>query len=241
MKTTIKFSILALLAAFSLSSCTKDRIKGTGATVSETFTIANFSKVNLDFSADVNYVYDKDYYVSVDAQQNVIDQMDIEKNGSTLCLKFKTGTHLVKFDKVTFTIHSPSFEGGNVSGSGDLYVRGGFKSTNLNLDVSGSGKIDIQTIETDNVDATISGSGKMEVHSGTATSINSKISGSGKILLEDLEAQDVTTKTSGSGTTKVWATNKLNAKITGSGDVYYRGNPSTTVDITGSGKVKRLN
>ncbi len=240
MKTTIKLSILALFAAFALSSCTKNRIKGKGPIISETFNISNFSKVNLDFSADVDYVYSNDYYVEVEAQENVIDRMDIEKSGSTLCLKFRTGTYLVKYDRVKFTIHSPEFEGGNVSGSGDIYVQGNFKSNNLNLDVSGSGKIDIQNVDTRNIDADVSGSGRIEAQGGTAVNVNTKISGSGRILLENVESEDVSTKTTGSGRTQVWATANLNAKITGSGHVYYRGNPNISVDISGSGKVKKL-
>lgn len=241
MKTTIKFSMLALLAAFTLSSCTKNRIKGTGPTISETYSISNFSKVALEFNADVEYIYDNDYYVEVEAQENVLDAMDIEKNGSTLCLKFKTGTYLVKYDKIKCIVHSPDFEGGNVSGSGDLYVSGNFQSNNLNLDVSGSGRIDIADIETTNLDADISGSGKIEIHNGTANKVNAKISGSGKIYLEDLEANNVETKTTGSGTTKVWATNNLDVRITGSGDVYYRGGASVTTSISGSGKLHKLN
>lgn len=240
MKTTIKLSILALLAAFTFSSCSKDRIKGTGPTVNETFLISDFSKVSLSMGADVNYIYDQDYSVEVSAQQNVIDAMNIKKDGSTLSLKFRTGTHLLKYDKVTFTVRSPQFEGGNVSGSGDLNVTGDFKSTNLNLDISGSGKIIIQKIETGNVDADISGSGKMEIHSGKATTVNTKISGSGKLYLEGMQAEDVSTKTSGSGKTKVWATDKLYARISGSGDVYYKGNPSVSTDISGSGKIEKL-
>ncbi len=84
MKTTIKLSIITLLAAFAFASCSKERIKGTGSNVTETFNISDFSKVDLSFGANVNYIYDNNYSVEVDAQENVIDAMDIEKNGSTI-------------------------------------------------------------------------------------------------------------------------------------------------------------
>ena len=35
--------------------------------------------------------------------------------------------------------------------------------------------------------------------------------------------------------------NNLDVKISGSGDVKYKGNPALSVDITGSGKVKNAN
>src|SRR5690606_35593270 len=119
--------------------------------------------------------------VEVNAQQNVIDAMNIKREGKTLCLKFENGTRLIKYDKVTFTIHSPDFAGANVSGSGDIYVSGNYKTNHLNLDVSGSGKIDIMDIEATNVEADISGSGKMTIHNGGASNLNTRISGSGDL------------------------------------------------------------
>ena len=240
MKTTIKLSIIALLAAFTLSSCSKTRIKGSGPTITENFNYSNFSKVDVAYNADVNYIYDNDYSVEVSAQENVIDAMDIEKNGSTICLKFKRGTTLVKYDKIRVTIHSPEFDGANVSGSGDLYVQGNYQSTSVNLDVSGSGKIDIQEIQSTNVEADISGSGKIEVHNGSASSLSTRISGSGKMYFDGMEADDVDTRTSGSGKTMVWANDNLDVRISGSGDVYYKGNPTINSDISGSGKLHSL-
>lgn len=240
MKTTIKLTTIALLAAVVFSSCSKNRIKGTGPIVTETFNISDFSMVDLAISADVDYIYGPDYSVEVDAQENVIDAMNIKKSGNTLCLKFRTGTSLVKYDKIKFTIYSPEFEGASVSGSGHLYVLDNYKSRNLNLNVSGSGRINIENIETTNVDADISGSGRIEVENGIARRVSTTVSGSGKISLENLQADDVDTRTSGSGSTKVWANDNLDVRISGSGNVYYKGNPRISKSISGSGKIHEL-
>lgn len=240
MKTTIKFSILALLAAFTLSSCSKDRIKGTGPTVTENFSIQNFDKVDLNMDAEVNYTYASDYSVEVNAQQNVLDKMRIEGVSNVLFLTFKNNTNLLGHDKIIINVKSPEFRGVDISGSGCVNVRGSYTSDIVTADISGSGKIDIQDIEVNRLNVDISGSGKITVLNGRADDVQSDISGSGKVYLENLEAKRVKTETTGSGRTNVWATESLFAQIIGSGSVYYKGNPTIDSDITGSGKLRKL-
>ena len=44
----------------------------------------------------------------------------------------------------------------------------------------------------------------------------------------------------GSGKATVWATESLDARVTGSGTVNYYGDPKVNVSGSGSGRVKRL-
>lgn len=240
MKTTIKLAIMALTVVFFATSCSKNRIKGTGPTVNETFNVSNFSKVDLDLSADVNYTKGTDYSVEVSAQQNVLDRMKIDRIGDVLCISMKPNTNLLNYDKITVTVTSPEFDGADISGSGCIYIRGDFESNNVSVDVSGSGKIEIDELTMTQLDLDISGSGQITVDKGSATRINSEISGSGKVYLDNVEARNVKTETSGSGKTQVWATETLDVDIAGSGDVYYNGNPIIDADISGSGKLRQL-
>ncbi len=240
MKTTIKLSILALLVVFMTTSCSKNRLTGHGPTVSQDFSIANFEKIDLNIPADVNYTSGADYSVEVNAQQNVLDRMRVEKVGNVLFLSFKNNTNLLRHEKITINVTSPVFEGADVSGSGCIYVRGAYTADIVTTDISGSGKIDIADLTMTKLNADISGSGKISIASGSADEIKTDISGSGKIELEQVEAKVVDTKTTGSGRTNVWATESLDVEITGSGNVYYKGTPTVDVDITGSGNLRQL-
>lgn len=240
MKTTIKLAIMALTVVFFASSCSKERIKGTGPTVTETYNESNFSKIDLSLDAEVNYTKGSDYSIEVSAQQNVQDRMKIDRIGDVLCVSFKPGTSLWNHDKITITITSPEFTGADVSGSGCVNVYGDFVSTNVNTDISGSGKIEIESLDATSLNVDISGSGQITIDNGFADKINTDISGSGKIYLDNVESRDVETSTAGSGRTQVWASDNLDVDIAGSGDVYYKGNPSIDADIAGSGKLRQL-
>lgn len=126
----------------------------------------------------------------------------------------------------------------SVSGSGDLDVKGHFES--FESHVSGSGKIVLDARIDETAEFSISGSGKIEA-SGEAEAVKAHISGSGKVLAADLETQRCNVRISGSGDVEINVTDELDANISGSGSVSYRGSPKKiNSHASGSGKVRKI-
>lgn len=126
----------------------------------------------------------------------------------------------------------------DVSGSGQLEVRG--KSGSFNSDVSGSGKVLIALAISGSADLGISGSGKIEA-SGSAARVKASISGSGKVLASELETNTCEVRISGSGDVEINVKDELDANISGSGSVSYKGNPSkVNSHASGSGRVTKM-
>lgn len=126
----------------------------------------------------------------------------------------------------------------SVSGSGNMIVRGNLAS--LRSDISGSGKIEVNATITGTTAFDISGSGKV-LASGKSSSVEVELSGSGKVLAADLETGACRVRISGSGSVEINVKEELDAKISGSGDVRYLGNPSrVNAHSSGSGSVKKL-
>jgi hypothetical protein len=126
----------------------------------------------------------------------------------------------------------------DVSGSGDLEVKG--KCRNFDSDVSGSGKVIMAMIIEGDADLGISGSGKIEA-SGRADKVKTSISGSGKVLAADLETNSCNIRISGSGDVQINVKNEIDAVISGSGSVSYRGNPSkVNSHSSGSGSLRKM-
>lgn len=126
----------------------------------------------------------------------------------------------------------------NVSGSGDMELRGIYKS--FSSDISGSGEIVMNTTIAGTADFEISGSGKV-LAKGSAQEVKTEISGSGKVMAADLEAAKCNVRISGSGGVEINVKDELDARISGSGSVYYKGDPKrVNADASGSGKVKKL-
>jgi len=126
----------------------------------------------------------------------------------------------------------------DVSGSGDLSFKG--TGNNFNSDVSGSGKVNASIVIKERAELGVSGSGKILVD-GSANSVRSRVSGSGKVLASGLEAEKCDVHISGSGDVEVNVKTDLDATISGSGSVGYKGNPShVNSHASGSGHVRKL-
>lgn len=126
----------------------------------------------------------------------------------------------------------------DVSGSGHLEVRG--KAGSFNSDVSGSGKVLATLTIAGAADLGISGSGKIEA-TGTAGRVKASISGSGKVLAANLETKSCEVRISGSGDVEIHVKEELDANISGSGSVSYKGSPSkVNSHASGSGRVTKM-
>lgn len=126
----------------------------------------------------------------------------------------------------------------DVSGSGEINLKGKFKS--VKADVSGSGRVSVSGTISGKADFEISGSGKVEA-SGSADSMSAEISGSGKVLGANLVTNTAKIDIAGSGDVEITVNKELDADITGSGTVRYKGDPArVNSDASGSGSVKKM-
>lgn len=126
----------------------------------------------------------------------------------------------------------------DVSGSGDMELRGKCKS--FSTDISGSGGVQLSLIVAGSAEFDLSGSGKVEA-TGSSQAIKAEITGSGEIHAADFETGKCDVRISGSGDVEVNVKNELDARITGSGTVTYKGNPArVNSDSSGSGKVRKM-
>jgi hypothetical protein len=126
----------------------------------------------------------------------------------------------------------------DVSGSGDIELKG--KCRRFDSDVSGSGKVDLSLAIVERADFGVSGSGKIYAK-GSAPVVEAAISGSGKVLAADLQADRCVVRIAGSGDVEINVKNELDANISGSGSVTYKGDPSkVNSHSSGSGNVRKF-
>jgi hypothetical protein len=123
-----------------------------------------------------------------------------------------------------------------VSGSGDIDLMG-MHCNDLSVQVNGSGDIDLEGIESTSSSFKVSGSGDINLK-GKAHDVNLRISGSGDINAVDLQAANLSASISGSGDISCYASERLKARISGSGSIGYKGNPQE-LDIPKKG-VRKL-
>lgn len=126
----------------------------------------------------------------------------------------------------------------DVSGSGSVELKGQFRG--FESDVSGSGRVQLSARIENTADFGISGSGRI-MAAGSADAVRARISGSGKVLAADFETNRCDVRISGSGDVEINVKDELEANISGSGSVSYRGTPKkVNSNSSGSGKVRKM-
>jgi hypothetical protein len=187
---------------------------------------------NTDDNSDITFYITVENIeaVSVSGSGEVIGQTKINSTNLTLTV---SGSGSLSLD-----VNASGEVKGDVSGSGDMNLKGKCKS--FKSGVSGSGKVNISATITGNADFSVSGSGKIEAN-GSSETVKANISGSGKVLAANLETNRCEVRISGSGDVEISVKNELDAKISGSGTVTYKGNPSkVNSSSSGSGKVSKM-
>ena len=127
-----------------------------------------------------------------------------------------------------------------LSGSGNIESTNIFSSNHMDIEVSGSGNIQLR-ISTSQAECQISGSGNVSL-AGNTGELLAQISGSGNLEALRLKTNTLQVKSSGSGNIKAHVTDRISVNShSGSGDILYQGNPKiNTRKKSGSGKIRAI-
>lgn len=239
---TIKFFGAILLLSIAVTGCKKGGIfcyRPDGNTTEQVRDVSGFNAIDLSIAATVNITHSEDYAVKVKGSKNLLDILETKVKGNKLKIDFKKNKCVKEAYDITLDIAMPNLSGINISGSGDIYVPTCFSGTDLEINISGSGSLAIDSLAVESLDCDISGSGSIDITGiGTATKEKIKISGSGDIYLFDFPVHQSDINISGSGNCNVHVLDELDVNISGSGDIVYMGDPTVIQNISGSGSVR---
>jgi len=214
-------------------------LRGNGVPGDEIRAIAGFTGVVSEGEFDVFIVPDSSFSVKLEADENLIQYISTRISGNTLIVDQGTRKCLRSDNPIRITVYMPQVEYLNLTGSG-MITGDNIESDELRVELTGSGLIDLRGLNVGLLDALITGSGEM-IFWGNATDADLDITGSGEVKAFNLESVNCIANISGSGNMQVKVEKNLTAYISGSGTIYYQGNPSVTAKITGSGAVIKSN
>ena len=214
------------------------------AQITRNVEVTGFNKVVFSGSLEVLLVPSQREILTLSGSQKDVDKIKIQVKSNTLYVGFKK-SDLIRIKRTGSHIQAQlSYKQINsIASKGLVNIKNKdetLKSDNLILQVEGIGDIDL-AVTVKNLKSTISGTGDIKLR-GQAVKHEIKVSGMGDINCERLDSDKVDIKISGSGDAHVLVKNSLDVKISGLGDVKYKGNPKIlrTRESNSSGKVKKV-
>ena len=231
----MKNLLLLLIASITFASCAS--VSGNGNVREEKRDLSDIQSVKTFGSIDVEIRSGNEYALVVQDDENLLHYVITDIDNGVLNVHYKNG-YSVMNDHAKVFVTVPSLSKLTTSGSADITSDGVIKNSNeIEINTSGSGDINV-SVDAPSVKATGSGSGNISI-SGRTKDFQCKVSGSGDINCSNLKSENVDIRVSGSSDVHVFASVSLKVNVTGSGDVYYGGNPtSPQIHIAGSGTVK---
>ena len=207
-----------------------------GIIMSQSYELSNFNGIKLLGRGDILLTQGQEYSVLIDANKEILDKLIVKVEDNNLIVD-ERGLFYLNADPIKIYVTMPEVERVLISGSGDILGQNKISSENLEISISGSGDVDLN-LDVEKLTTRISGSGDVN-YRGSAKEHNFYVSGSGELHSFDLETEVSNIRVSGSGNSEVFAIEDLDVHISGSGDVFYKGDPKISQSVSGSGNLRQ--
>lgn len=224
----------AILLIVLISGCISPGcIQGSGNLRSENRTTVSFSSIELQGIGDL-YVSQGPQSFRIEADDNILPVLKSDVIGGRLIIS--TSACIEPRKSIKIYASSPEIKGLHLSGSGNIIGLSPLHADYLDLEISGTGVIDLG-VDCKDLRTGVTGSGNILLR-GNATNSSVNISGSGNMHGYDLATKRSAIIISGSGRAELNVEDELDARISGSGGISYIGNPSKIKrQVSGSGSL----
>jgi len=210
---------------------------GSGNLETEEYAFTNFTKVEISTAFEFEIEQSSSYNISVTADDNVMEYVQVSQDGQTLKIGLKTVTWL---GPVTLraSVTMPQLRGLTVSGAsrGDIYD---FSSTeDLDITVSGASRV-TGDITAGNIEFDISGASTIQLE-GSANDMVASVSGASRFNLGSFTVNNADVSFSGASSGTVNLNGRLDADLSGASRLSYIGEPVMgTIDISGASTISK--
>jgi hypothetical protein len=235
----LTLSSIALLAIlFLLAGCDSLRtVRGDGDISAEEREVGSFSAVNLAGIGTVIVDIGDKEALRIEAEDNLLPYLESEVEGDTLTLSIREGVNVIPTQAIFYYLTVRDLDEITVTGLGNVDVPR-MEGSQVAINVTGGGDINIEELLADDLDVLISGLGDLNISGGEAAVQNIAIKGAGNYNARELAGDEVNVSISGLGSAAIWAREQLDAEISGGGSVRYVGHPQVTKEISGLGEVE---
>lgn len=233
-------TIFITLLAFGLNATAQSRINGNGNMTTKNVTTPTYDKVSVSGFYDVILIAGSEGNIAIEAESNLIEHVLIQSDVTTLKIAAENGKKLSTSPgkSITITVPFESLSGVSLAGSGDVKTKSPIKTSEFEATLTGSGDVTLE-LEAASVQANVTGSGDL-VLKGNTESFQCELTGSGDLDAYGLKSANVKTQVTGSGDCKVFCSGTLEARVSGSGDIRYKGDPKKTDNkVSGSGSISK--
>jgi hypothetical protein len=228
--------VAALLVSGLLIGC-GGVLTGSGDLQTKEYALSDFTSVDIGSAFEFSITQSNSYGVSIIADDNILEQVMVTKQGNTLNIGLKA---IPTLGPVTLKaeITMPQLDSLEVSGASRGSVSGFSSNEKLDLEVSGASRV-TGDIAAGDTDFDVSGASTVQLE-GSANNILADVSGASRLNLDGFKVNNADVTFSGASTGVVNLDGKLDADLSGASKLSYIGEPIMgDIDTSGASKLNR--
>jgi hypothetical protein len=256
--------VSVLILAFTLACRTPTGefrlgiVRGSGNVVTESRDIGAVDAVELGTLGTLEIEIGGDPELRIEAEDNIQPLIRTEVRNGRLIIDNQPERNFQATRSVRYYLRVESLERIELSASGDARAPA-LSADTFTIRVSSSGDLEIASLTCDTCNIHLSSSGDVEIGNLDATALDVQISSSGDLTIDEgqVTRQEITLSSSGtynarglrsnraevrlqsSGNAYLWVEEDLRGRLSSSGDLIYRGDPTLDVSTSSSGRVRR--
>ena len=236
---------MKIIALFSLiifaGGCREiagERVRGSGHVTTESRTASGFNSIDVSGAIDVYIKQDSTTSVKVEADDNILEYIEVRTNGSTLEIYTEDNIRLRPSHKIKVYVSNPEYKDLRVGGASSIRSENEITAADvLNVDLGGSseGRLEVNAPK---VSVNVSGASNANIK-GKTKDFEGDASGASEIRCFELLTENADVDASGASSIEVYASVKIAGQASGASGVNYKGNAQASVEKSGASSVNK--
>lgn len=238
MKANVIFTLI-LSAALFFTSCTKEKITPSSTISTQSYDIQSFDGIEVSHAFEVEVTFSQDTEsVEVEANDNLIDEILVEKIGDRLIIRLANNLTITKEATLKARITTSNanyFEG---SGATSFTFTNTLDTEEVEISLSGASHL-AGNLEVDDLEVIITGASNIEI-TGNAQTLDLTASGASNLENYDFATQVLDAGLSGASNVYLTVNESLDVTASGASNLYYRGDGvEQDINVSGASKVQK--
>jgi hypothetical protein len=208
-----------------------NKVTGSGTLVSREMDFRDFYSVEVGNAFEVEITRSSSYRISVTADDNLFDYIQVSKSGDTLKIDLKSGYSYQWPLTLRAKITMPDLRELEFSGATSGTIEG--FSTTQKIVLTGASGLNMADMSVGDIEIRLDGASRLEGQ-GQADDLTSKVAGASHLNLENFRVNDADVNLSSASHATINLDGRLDADISGASHLKYLGEP-TMGDVKTSG------
>lgn len=234
-------------------------VRGSGDVVEGTRAVSGVTGVELAAIGHLTIEVGDTESLRIEAQEDLIEYLETEVRNGRLTIGTRDNVNLRSARPVNYYLTVTGLDTIAISSSGDIKApdlraerfsvaisssgnldMGDLRAGTLTVEISSSGDVTMGVLNADTLEVNISSTGDLDIAGGEVKGQKVTISSSGKYTAQDLASDEADVRLNSNGSATLWVRNDLKARLSSSGDLRYRGNPTVDATTSSSGDVIQI-